>query len=231
MVPAPDLLALGMHLMDTCAEGSHDICVATRFRDGLLVAILVSCPVRLKNLTMITIGRQLIFHDPAYQLAFGIDETKTRRPYSASLPLQLTPYVDRYLNVHRPTLASAAYGNDTAAASGALWLNRWGRPLRSAAVRNQIELRTKKAFGAPIWPHLFRDCAVTELVDVAPSEIGIAPDLLGHAGLQTTRKHYIQATGMNAHRSVQATLSDARAAARAREKERGGESKRFDRAR
>ena len=67
--------------------------------------------------------------------------------------------------------------------------------MRSATIREQIKARTKQAFGRYIWPHLFRDCAVTELVDVAPEEIGIAPDLLGHADLQTTRKHYIQATG------------------------------------
>jgi hypothetical protein len=70
-----------------------------------------------------------------------------------------------------------------------LWLNRYGRPMRSSAIRTQIETRTKEAFGRHVWPHLFRDCAVTELVDCAPEEIGIAPDLLGHADLQTTQKH------------------------------------------
>ena len=37
---------------------------------------------------------------------------------------------------------------------------------------------------------------MTELVDFAPDEIAIAPDLLGHADLETTRKHYIKAQGM-----------------------------------
>jgi integrase len=77
-------------------------------------------------------------------------------------------------------------------------------------------LRTRKAFGNAIWPHLFRDCAVTELVDCAPEEIGIAPDLLGHADLQTTRKHYIQAQGMTAHRRVQELMAARRRAARRR---------------
>jgi integrase len=83
----------------------------------------------------------------------------------------------------------------------------------SAAIRQQIEARTRQAFGKAIWPHLFRDCAVTELVDVAPEEIGIAPDLLGHADLQTTRKHYIQAQGMTAHVRVQEMIARRRAAA------------------
>jgi integrase len=53
---------------------------------------------------------------------------------------------------------------------------------------------------------------VTELVDAAPEEIGIAPDLLGHADLRTTRKHYIQAHGMTAHVRVQEMIARRRAA-------------------
>jgi integrase/recombinase XerD len=84
----------------------------------------------------------------------------------------------------------------------------------SGAIRQQIELRTRQAFGQAVWPHLFRDCAVTELVDCLPEEIGIAPDLLGHADLQTTKKHYLQARGMTAHLRVQEMIARRRAAAR-----------------
>jgi integrase/recombinase XerD len=77
-------------------------------------------------------------------------------------------------------------------------------------------LRTRQAFGNAIWPHLFRDCAVTELVDCAPEEIGIAPDLLGHADLRTTQRHYLQAPGVAAHRRVQELIVARRRAAAAR---------------
>ena len=83
---------------------------------------------------------------------------------------------------------------------------------RSAAIRQQIETRTKRAFGKAIWPHPFRDIAVIELVDSAPDEIGIAHDLLGHADLRTTRKHYIQAQGMVAHLRVQEVIAARRRA-------------------
>jgi integrase/recombinase XerD len=96
-----------------------------------------------------------------------------------------------------------------------LWLDRWGQPMSTQAIRLQIEVRTREAFGKAIWPHLFRDCAVTELVDSAPEEIGIAPDLLGHADLQTTRKHYIHAQGMIAHARVQDVIAVRRRAATA----------------
>ena len=47
--------------------------------------------------------------------------------------------------------------------------------MRSAAIRQQIEIRTEQAFGRHVWPHLFRDCAVTELVDYAPEESASPP--------------------------------------------------------
>jgi integrase len=67
-----------------------------------------------------------------------------------------------------------------------------------------------------ISPHLFRDIAVTEFVDCAPEEIGIAPDLLGHSDLRTTRKYYIRAHGMVAHLRVQDVIAARRRAAAAR---------------
>jgi hypothetical protein len=51
------------------------------------------------------------------------------------------------------------------------------------------------------------------MVDCAPEEISIAPDLLGHAHLQTTRKHHIQAVGMRAHARVQEVIAARRRAA------------------
>jgi integrase len=75
----------------------------------------------------------------------------------------------------------------------------------------------KGRFGGSICPHLFRYIAVTELVDCAPEEIGIAPDLLGHADLQTTKKHYIQAVGMKAHARVQEMIAALRRAATSRD--------------
>jgi integrase/recombinase XerD len=78
------------------------------------------------------------------------------------------------------------------------------------AIQRQIAVYTEQAFGRAIRPHLFRDCAVTELVDCAPEEIGIAPDLLGHADLRTTRKHYIHAKGMTAHARVQDIIASLR---------------------
>ena len=220
MVSARALFKLGFDLMDSSGEGTHGMYKATRYRDGLMIALLISCPVRIRNLMMIEVGRHLTFDGRRHLLRFETDETKTGRPHDVELPRELSPRIERYLEVHRPTLLAASRRADPARAERetALWISRWGIALEDKGARAQIKLRTAAAFGAHVWPHLFRDCAVTELVDSAPAEIGIAPDLLGHGSLRTTQKHYIKAAGMTAHRAVQEKLAAARKAARKRER-------------
>ena len=214
MVPASELLDLGIALMETCDRGLTAIYKATRYRDGLIIALLISCPMRLKNLAALVVGQHLVSDGHDYRVRLAATETKTGRPYVAAVPAELTTYIDRWLQVYRPVPLMAAATRATAKIEKHLWVDRNGRPMSSRAIHAQITLRTRQAFGNAIWPHLFRDCAVTELVDCAPEEIGIAPDLLGHAALGTTRKHYIQAQGMTAHRRVQETIAARRRAAR-----------------
>ena len=216
IVAAADLYELGIRLMETWADARpQQIYKATRYRDGLILSLLISCPIRLKNLAALVIGRHLVFDGNAYRLTLTAEETKTSRPYVAAVPQELTSYIDQWLRVHRPTLQSIATADaHDGSVGGYLWIDRWGHSMSARAIQHQVWWRTRQAFGKPIWPHLFRDCAVTELVDCAPAEIEIAPDLLGHADLRTTRKHYIQAQGMTAHARIQEMVARRRAAAR-----------------
>ena len=215
MAPATDLFELGLRLMDSCHASQGKTYQATRYRDGLLIALLISCPMRLKNLAGLVIGQHLLFEEQAYRMELTAAETKTGRPYIAPVPHELTPCIDEWLGVYRVHLIE--HGRNQVGGIGApLWVDRAGRPMSSGAIRAQIERRTRLAFGKAIWPHLFRDCAVTELVDCAPEEIGIAPDLLGHADLRTTQRYYIQAVGMKAHVQVQEMIAVRRRAAAAR---------------
>jgi integrase/recombinase XerD len=218
LVRASDLFELGLRLMDSCEEeADRPVYVPIRYRDGLIIALLIACPMRLKNLAGLVIGQHLMFDGTAYWLKLTAAETKTGRPYHAAVPPELTPYIDGWLQVHREAiqLIGNAKGQ-VGSIGGHLWLNRYGRPMRSAAIRAQIETPTEQAFGKAIWPHLFRAIAVTELVDFAPDEIGIAPDLLSHADLRTTQMYYIQAVGMQAHARVQEVIAARRRAATSR---------------
>jgi hypothetical protein len=183
----------------------------TQYRDELVIATLINCPVRISNLEQIETGKHLLF-DGDYWLSFPEKETKTGEPFTGDLPASLPPWMEGYLNTHRPALL--ARGKDLA--TKRLWVDRWGQPMREHSMRDQINLRTRAAFGRNVWPHLFRHCALTGLVDHAPEQIAIAPDLLGHSSLQTTQKHYVLARGTRAHQAAQRSISEARQEARKR---------------
>jgi integrase/recombinase XerD len=211
MVPASELLDLGIGLMDACDRAQNAAYKATRYPGRPDHRMLISSPMRLKNLAGLVIGQHLVFDSLDYRMKLTA-ETKTGRPYVATVPPELTPYVKGWLRVY-PLQLIARVDRRASGAGARLWLDRSGKLMTSHVIHGQITLRTRQAFGNAVWPHLFRDCAVTELVDCAPEEIGIAPDRLGHADLQTTRKHYIQAQGMTAHRRIQELIARRRAAA------------------
>ena len=105
LVRASDLFTLGLRLMDTCEEADRPQYVPIRYRDGLIIALLIACPMRIKNLTGLVIGQHLIFDNGAYllKLAAAGDEDRPavcrRGPAGADL-------VDRWLASGAPTLAA-----------------------------------------------------------------------------------------------------------------------------
>lgn len=214
MVDPRQLYHLGVDLMKVAArDADRDrYHAATKGRDGLMIASLACCPVRIGNFTQIAIGKHLHFDIDRYRLTFEGEETKTKQPYDGELPPELTPYVEEYLRVHRANLL--AQGN--LEVTDRLWINRWGQPMQEPGIRAQIEKRTADAFGRHVWPHLFRAIAATGFVDHAPEEAALVPDLLGHASTQTAHRYYVLSTGTLAHRAVQSSLMRRREAAVAR---------------
>ena len=48
--------------MDSCEKrADRPGCVPIRYRDGLIIALLIACPVRIKNLANLVIGQHLVF--------------------------------------------------------------------------------------------------------------------------------------------------------------------------
>jgi integrase len=159
---------------------------ALTYRNTLMVALLVHCPIRLRNLTMIRIGRHLNNIEDRYQLDFEPSEVKTDRYLTLTLPTELTPYVDTWLEVWRPILLKDPVID-------AFWIGIKGAPMQNRGVYGCVIAATEAAFGTSINPHLFRDIAASWIVDMTPENVGIASSLLGHINPATTEDHYIQA--------------------------------------
>jgi len=147
--------------MDTCGEGAdRPQYVPILYRDGLLIALLIACPMRIKNLANLIIGQHLVLDGCAYGLKAQGRGDQDRQALRACVPNELTGYIDEWLWFHRPALQlMAAAGASVGSAAGRLWIDRWGQPMSIKAIQRQIWLRTRQAFGKGICPHLFRDIA------------------------------------------------------------------------
>lgn len=212
VVPAKDLYDLGIGLMETAHAGrGNAYSAAMRFRDGLIIALLAARPLRMRNLSSIEMGRNLIWDNGRHLLSFDAEETKNGNALHLLWPESLEASLEAYLIEHRALILLNA-GSGADARCSMLWVSRWGRAMSAHGLHEQIKLRTREAFGRPINPHLFRDCVATSIAIDDPSNVRTAAAILGHTAFSTTEKYYNQATSLEAGRHYQAVLEDVRRA-------------------
>ena len=195
-----ELVNLGLELMRSATD-PRDLDHVLAFRDGLIIAFLALHPVRRRNLAGFRLGRNLISQPTGFLIVFGGDETKSGAPYEARLADILVEPMHTYLSVWRPVLA-ARTGRWKADLEGAVWVSEDSSPMSQEGLSGRIELRTRDAFGTAMNPHLFRDAAATTLAITDPAHVRVAAPVLGHRTFATTERHYIQATGLQAQRSL-----------------------------
>ncbi len=217
VVPAADLVALGHDLM---AEAEPLAAHAARqaalgYRDGLMIALLASRPVRQANFLAIEIGRHLLRRGDGWLLRFEGHETKSRQPLEFPLPTALHGPLARYLGHVRPLLLELGrrrFPDGRPRSAGQhLWVTGDGTPCTAAALQKLLEKRTAARFGRVINTHLFRDCAATSIATDDPDHVLMAARLLGHATLQTTERHYVVANtclALQRHHGLVLSLRD-----------------------
>jgi integrase/recombinase XerD len=210
------LVALGMRLMveADAAANMAPINRAMAYRDGLMIALLAYRPIRGGNLAAITCGQQLVQRGGSWWLLFTGSETKTRRPLELSFPTELVPSLEHYLAIYRPMLLSKGE-RQARPPTAALWISSIGTAMVYASIAHQIGQRTAAAFGAPLSPHLFRDCAATWIAILEPEHVRIVLAILGHSSLATSERHYNQARSLEAGRRYHQTVAVLRRRTRA----------------
>jgi integrase len=197
------LLRAGLEFIEGRAysrePGHHAQLRAGWARSGLIICLLACRPLRLANLTAITLHRHLHRRGEACWLRFGAAETKERRPLEMPWPVVLAPLLEQYLSDWRPCLLRAE--------SDALWISNRGRPMTEQAVYCQVVQVTKAMLGRPVNPHLFRDSALTAAAEQSPEQVALVARMLGHRSLRTGERHYNHARQLLAHRRYMADLS------------------------
>jgi integrase/recombinase XerD len=184
------LLQLGKTLMTNWqARRAHDPRLnAMDYRDGLMIAFLALCPVRLENLAQMLIGQHLSFQGDLLRVVFAGHETKGGRPLEFDWPQELRPALEFYLSRVHPMLY------DRPQAWAPLWpnLQRRKRQMGECGIYMRITKVTMKHLRRHINPHMFRDAAATFISEMTPDRAFLAAGVLQHSNLQVTRDHYVR---------------------------------------
>jgi integrase len=169
---------------------------ARMFRNGLMIALLAYCPIRLKNYAALEIGRSFVNIEGTWWIVLTAAETKEKRPDERPVPQDLTELIQRYLAVHRPVLARGNTG-DTA-----LRMAMDGKRMSWASIAETIPDTTETTIGVRVSPHLFRTAGVTTLATRAGHEPHAGSALLHHRPGPGTQENYNRASCMSAGKSL-----------------------------
>ncbi|MEW8437155.1 MAG: site-specific integrase [Candidatus Thiodiazotropha taylori] len=200
-----ELLQLGCDLMDSVDQVGKASSLPDRlqYRDGLIIALLATRPLRRRTVSLIQLGQHLQRINDTWYLLFTAEDTKQRRPLEFPLPSLLEPYLQTYLTEIRPYLLGDHNDNH-------LWISARGGALSDSQLYARICGHTEAILGVCINPHLFRDCAATTLANEDPDHVMTIAPLLGHADLKTADRHYIHAQSRQAAQRYQETLAELR---------------------
>jgi len=193
------------------ADARPDLTVKQRaviFRNGLAIAILASRPMmRRNNLSTLRLGKQLVKEEGLYVLNFTGDEMKGRRSQGGPLPAMLTPVIERYLAVHRPTLLAAKRREDgKEALEDEFFVSGMGNAIYPHAFSHEIGNVTHAFFGRRVCFHEFRHAAASSIAKEDPEHVGTVPSILGHGGYGVSEDYYIFADENAAFRRLSAAI-------------------------
>ena len=157
-------------------------------------------PIRLKNLTQLTLSDQLKFDGSQWQCSFSGCETKDKQPLHFALPTDVTfvTCFERYLTERRPVLLRDPHDEKVgilpSQLTGPLWISTRRKRMSQQALYCNICQLSERLLGVRLNPHLMRDCAASAMSSDAPEYILAAARILGHSTLSSTIGHYEQSS-------------------------------------
>ena len=193
-------------------EPAPNINQASRYRDVLSLGLLAQRPLRRRNISGLVLGEHLTLDNGIWYCHIPGDETKDGSPISFTLPEdeRFCATFTHYLLVSRQRLlrGPALATNNLQDINGPLWISTRGTAMTSHAFYYGITRISDELLGAPLNPHLLRDCAASALSSDAPEYILAASRILGHRDLTTTLGHYEQSSMLAAGANLAATMEE-----------------------
>ncbi|WGJ15980.1 site-specific integrase [Methylocapsa sp. D3K7] len=234
----PDrLFEAGLTFIEEATEnpGLTPLRRARQVRNGLMVALMVLCPIRLKNFAALELQASFRRVGTRWWVVLDRKVTKSGRPDERRVPRDLDAAIETYLLLYRAVLAATktkggveTFGSQAclvrqantpgsgvdplANIAGPLWLtSNGGRRMTYSAVERSLTETTCLTLGVAVSPHLFRTCAATAIYTHAGDNLNLASGVLQHIDRRVTEEHYNRATSISAARQYAEIVKNTRA--------------------
>jgi integrase len=166
---------------------------AKGIRNGLLIALLAACPVRIKNYAALEIGNTFKEAHGGWWITLPSKSTKMGGAEERPIPDFLYRAIDLYLKRARPILIGSRL------ASNSLWISsRTGQRYTTKNLGTLISKITFETLGVDVSPHLFRTAAATTAALYGGENPHLASALLNHSNSRVTYNHYIRSSTVSA---------------------------------
>jgi len=194
VVLAERLVEAGLTLVTEAEHsGKTPFRQAKGIRNGLLIALLAACPVRIKNYAALEIGITFKEEHGDWWITLPSTSTKMGGAEERPVPDYLYRAIVLYLKHARPVLLGSR------PASNSLWISsRTGQRLTTKNLGTLISKITFEALGIDVSPHLFRTAAATTAALYGGENPHLASALLNHSDPRVTYDHYIRSSNIGA---------------------------------
>ena len=175
--------------------------------DAIAIGILLYCPLRVSNLSMLEIERHLQRPGKGKMfLVIPASEVKNHRPLEFELPGHLVATIEAHLVDRAPTLCDPSNPYLFPAI-------RKDGPVAAATLAERIKRRVRDEIGIEMNAHLFRHLAVMIYLDANPGGYEVARQMLGHSSVSRTISVYSGLETISATRSFASLLDKMRESA------------------
>ena len=212
--PPSEIWNASYHYMDSIIQSDNKftINIASRFRDAITLGLLAHRPLRRRNISNLTLGKDLLFEKGVWHCHISGEETKDGSDIRFALPDDpafITVFTHYLLVVRQRLLRGAPLERDAIPhLTGPLWISTRGSPMTDHGIYYSINRISEDLLGAPLNPHLLRDCAASSMSSEAPEYILAASRILGHRTLTTTIGHYEQSSMLAAGARLTSALEE-----------------------
>lgn len=176
---------------------------AIHFRQALLIGFLIAWPVRRRALLAMRVDHHIRSTSDGFTVWFDPEDMKDAKGRNVQLHGALVAPMRAYLDTYRPLLLN---GNQT----DALWINQYGDGITPDGLSRELPKVMARHLGVGIRTHAFRHIAATTIAEFDPERANIIRDILGHATLATSERHYNRATGISSCNALQSIVEDIR---------------------